>query len=213
MRGLYIAVEGIDGAGTTTHAKLLARTLTRAGHPAVYVQEPSPGPIGRLIRSMLGRGVYDQEVYALLFAADRLLQYRRRTSKLLEEGLCIVSCRSIVSSLAYQTLDGPALTEWIMTVNRYAPLPDIVVYLDVPLGEALRRLAARSRRDVFEKPALLRELLARYREVLALLRRLGVVVVVVEEVEEGRVRDALSVHREAAVKTLAAIKYIQAVKS
>jgi len=73
-RGAFICIEGLDGAGKTTHAKFLVETLRGAGVQARYTKEPSDGSIGRLIR----RFVLDREkrvnpvVEALIFAADRI---------------------------------------------------------------------------------------------------------------------------------------------
>ncbi|NPA04875.1 MAG: dTMP kinase [Crenarchaeota archaeon] len=213
MKGVYIVVEGIDGAGTTTHARLLVEKLSALGEPVEYVQEPSTGPIGRLIKRLLAEHLYDQEVYALLFAADRLHQYRTRVEGLLAGGVHVVSCRSVVSSLAYQSMDGDELVEWILTLNKYIPLPDVVVYLNVPLEVALARIARRRGvRDVFEKPGFLRELRSRYAEILRLLERcFRVTVIRVDEAPGGLVRSVEDVHREVVVKVLAAINYLRGV--
>src|SRR5688572_30541516 len=72
--GLLIAIEGIDGAGTTTQARRLVEWLEASGRPAHLTREPSTGPIGELLRRMLG-GAFapvDAGAVALLFAADRL---------------------------------------------------------------------------------------------------------------------------------------------
>lgn len=53
MKGLFIVFEGIDGAGKTTQARLLAAALIRRGHPVVLTREPGGTPVGEKIRSLL----------------------------------------------------------------------------------------------------------------------------------------------------------------
>ena len=54
-KGAFIVLEGIDGAGTTTHSARLVQALEAAGHAAYLTREPSNGPIGTLIRQVLSR--------------------------------------------------------------------------------------------------------------------------------------------------------------
>ncbi|MHA2314594.1 MAG: dTMP kinase [Candidatus Hermodarchaeia archaeon] len=51
--GLFIALEGIDGSGTTTHLKLLSSWLATKGYEVVTTHEPTNGRIGRVIREIL----------------------------------------------------------------------------------------------------------------------------------------------------------------
>ncbi len=164
-----MALEGIDGSGTTTHARLLVEGLRRTGLRVVLVEEPSRGPIGQLIRRfMRGEEVFDQKVLALLFAADRLLLHRG-----VPVADVVVGDRSWVSSLVYQSLDlfpDAAPLDWVYTVNRYAPRPDLLVFLDVDPVVAYKRLLARRGREVPEtKLSYLRGLARRYREVVEAL--------------------------------------------
>ena len=75
-----IAIEGIDGAGTTTQARLLHQALDAVGIPAHLTREPSDGPIGLLLRQILA-GAHtptDSTTLSLLFAADRADHLGRR---------------------------------------------------------------------------------------------------------------------------------------
>ena len=53
--GVFVVVEGIDGSGSTTHTKLLGKALRQRGLKVLETCEPSPGPIGSLIRQVLSR--------------------------------------------------------------------------------------------------------------------------------------------------------------
>lgn len=156
-RGLFIVLEGLDGAGTTTQAQELVRRLRAEGHRAHFTAEPSSGPIGSQIRMMLaGRlvgyrgGSWDRRSLALLFAADRLDHLAADIEPKLASGVHVVCDRYVLSSLAYQSLDNPA--DWIAELNRYAPPPDVTYFLRVRADVALRRRQAASpgRGDLFE---------------------------------------------------------------
>ena len=72
-KGAFICIEGLDGCGKTTQAKLLAKKLGKS-HNAVYTAEPSRGKIGAFIRKccLYGEKRLSTVVEALLFAADRI---------------------------------------------------------------------------------------------------------------------------------------------
>ncbi|HKZ39308.1 MAG TPA: hypothetical protein VJ044_00010, partial [Candidatus Hodarchaeales archaeon] len=70
-----ISIEGIDGSGGTTHARLLAKWLIEEKNmPALFTREPSDLPIGVLMRKYLMKKC-DPAIDALLFAADRADHY------------------------------------------------------------------------------------------------------------------------------------------
>lgn len=159
---MYIALEGIDGAGTTTQTARLAETLRgRDLFPVMTCAEPSDGPIGKLIRERL-LTMEDPHEVALLFAADRRAR-RRRLEQMLQAGDTLVSDRCVLSSLVYQSLDCDP--QWVRTINAYALWPDLVIVLDVNADIALERIAERKQRDVFEQRPLLERACAVYRSI------------------------------------------------
>lgn len=152
IEGQFIVLEGIDGAGTTTHTKILAKALRGKGLPVHTTHEPSGGPIGLLLRQILtGRvvvpGVSGHRppswgTMALLFAADRLDHLEAEIVPNLLDGVTVVCDRYDHSSVAYQTLtagEGPEVTEWVKSLNRQARRPDLTIVLDVSPEEAARR--------------------------------------------------------------------------
>jgi len=155
---LLIALEGIDGAGKTTQARLLVRWLRRAGLRAAYTYEPTRRGAGRIVRQRLRRDKGDVYIDALLFAADRLSHYLEVIHPLNEKGFIIISDRFIHSSIAYQGAETGDI-EWIRSINKHVPPPDLAIYIDVPVEVGLRRL--RHKRARFEKR---RDLLQRVRE-------------------------------------------------
>lgn len=141
-QGAFICIEGLDGCGKTTQAKLLAKKLGKS-HNAVYTAEPSRGKIGTYIRNsyLYGEKRLSIVLEALLFAADRIEHLENEVLPALREGHLVISDRYIYSSLAYQGAAGLSL-EWIETVNVHARKPDLAVFVDVDLETVIRRLKA-----------------------------------------------------------------------
>ncbi len=139
-KGTFICIEGIDGCGKTTQAKLLAKKLRRS-HNAVYTAEPSDGQIGTYIRNsyLYGEKRLSLVLEALLFAADRIEHVNNEILPALKEGRLIISDRYVYSSLAYQGAGGLSL-EWIETVNAHALKPDLAIFIDVDPEAVVSRL-------------------------------------------------------------------------
>jgi len=179
-RGRFLVLEGLDGAGTTTQSRLLGEHLRRAGRAVHVTAEPSGGPVGALIRQVLqqritgGRGgAFDPSALALLFAADRLDHLAAEVAPRLAEGTDVVSDRYTLSSLAYQALTTgePA---WVETINGRAAVPDLTIFLRVPARLALgRRRAAATAPELYEVDAFQRRVAESYERALALVRRRG----------------------------------------
>ena len=147
-RGKFIVIEGLDGSGKTTQAKLIAARLSRS-HNAIYTAEPSQGKIGTYIREacLYGENRLLNTVEALLFAADRIEHVEHEIKPALAKGRLVLSDRYVYSSLAYQGSAGLS-TAWISEINKHALKPDFAVFIDVLPEDVLQRL--RRRRSVME---------------------------------------------------------------
>lgn len=179
IEGNFIVIEGVDGAGTTTHTKRLVDALAARGLPVHRTREPSDGPIGVMLRQILtGRvvvpGLHGSRppswtTMALLFAADRCDHVEAEIVPNLMDGVTVVSDRYDYSSVAYQSLSGggePETFAWVKEINRHARRPDLVIVLDVPPSVASRRRLERSRgRELYDDDELQRELGAFYVEI------------------------------------------------
>ena len=142
-RGAFIVIEGLDGSGKTTQARLLVAKLNRS-HNAVYTAEPSRGKIGTFIRDIC---LYSEKrlsasAEALLFAADRGEHVENEIKPALAKGNLVICDRYIYSSLAYQGSAGLSL-EWIEAINSQALRPDLAVFIDVNPKTVLKRLNRR----------------------------------------------------------------------
>ena len=139
-KGAFICIEGLDGCGKTTQAKLLAKKL-RKSYKAVYTAEPSRGKIGAFIRKrcLYGEKRLSSVIEALLFAADRIEHIEKEVLPALHQGKLVISDRYLYSSLAYQGAAGLSL-EWIEKINEHALRPDLAILIDVNPKTAIRRL-------------------------------------------------------------------------
>lgn len=201
--GRLIALEGLDGSGKTTQARLLAERLQAAGIPALLTAEPSHGPIGRLLRDLIAAPLTDAPpvirpnapgeptrplpsapppddpppdaaLLALLFAADRRDHLRREIEPAVRRGEWVVTDRYLLSSLAYQFAAEETDLAWIAAINRTARPADVTLYLRLSVADCLARLAARgARADVFEAPDRLQRIARRYEAGRAFLHAQG----------------------------------------
>ena len=180
IEGLLIAIEGIDGAGTTTQTRLLADKLAGRGLPIHSTREPSDGPVGVLIRQMLtGRVVVPGiggsrpprwPTMALLFAADRVDHLDAEIIPNLMDGVTVITDRYDYSSVAYQSLtaggDREDIIAWVRTLNAQARRPDLTVVLDVhPEHASTRRQTRSGTRELFEEEELQRQLATFYKDI------------------------------------------------
>ena len=176
----FVAIEGLDGAGTTTQARRVAQALRARGQAVSVSCEPSEGPVGALIRQMLSGRVtvpgeegprrVGDETLALLFAADRLDHLEAEVRPALASGQVAISDRYVHSSLVYQGEEGD---DWVGVLNKKAPMPDITVYLEASVDLVMERLSERGRRDIYESRETLERLERRYDQVMSKLEEAG----------------------------------------
>ncbi len=159
--GAFICIEGVDGCGKTTQAKILVRNLRRRGFDAVYTTEPSVGQVGKLIRRfVLARQKrVSTALEALLFAADRVDHGHEEVKPLLKLGKIVVCDRYVYSSLAYQGAAGLDLG-WIDRINEFALKPNLALFLDVAPEMVMGRL--KKKKSVMETVQNLKKVRAVY---------------------------------------------------
>jgi len=157
-RGRFITIEGGEGAGKTTQARLLVAALERAGIPARATREPGGSLGGEAIRQLLleGKGErWDAVAEALLLVAARSDHVARLIVPSLAKGIWVISDRFADSTLAYQGYGRGLALEDLATLHRFALGsfgPDLTVILDLPAEIGLARATARaSGGDRFER--------------------------------------------------------------
>jgi dTMP kinase len=150
MTGRFIVLEGPDGSGTTTHAKLLGDALLKEGEDVLLTAEPTNCPIGLFIRSQLAeKTIPSPTALQLLFCADRAWHIEQVIKPALVAGKTVISDRYVISTLVY----GEALgldPDWLVRVNTPFLEPDIMMIALPPLHICLERIMKRKQLDVFE---------------------------------------------------------------
>ncbi len=151
MRNILISIEGIEGVGKTTIAKLLVDRLNMLKIKTVYTFEPTDSLYGKLARKLIEEGgeIWKWE-RALLIALDRAHHVQKFIIPKIQEGYIVVCDRYIHSQLAYQGAEG--LNHKVLEeLNKDFPKPDITFYLDSEPKYALRRLREYIKRKNLEK--------------------------------------------------------------
>jgi len=149
--GKYIAFEGLEGCGKSTHVKRLATRLD-----AVMTREPGGTVVGSMLRNILvdpANTNLSPRAEALMMAADRAQHIAELVSPSLAAGRHVVSDRSVYSSLAYQGYGREQDLGELKKLNDWAlngVWPELVIYIEVPTELLLERLKKREL-DRFER--------------------------------------------------------------
>jgi dTMP kinase len=181
VKGLLITLEGIDGSGKSTAAKLIASRLaeTMPERRLVLTAEPTTGEVGRILRAEMARAGSDktsatqrmQELF--LFMADHAHHLTKTVLPALETGAIVLSDRYADSTAAYQgvTLSGivPDPVSWIQSIYRPWNLrPDRTLLFVLDPHAALQRMQSRQGRQKFERLEFLRSVDENFRRMAAL---------------------------------------------
>lgn len=158
MNGLFITLEGGDGAGKSTQAELLGRWLESLGREVVRTREPGGTDLGASLRNLLLHGAdVAPRAEALLYAADRAQHVAEVVRPAIARGAVVVQDRYIDSSLAYQGAGRPLDPAEIRRLSEWATdglWPRLTILLDVaPELAAERRAAAGAAADRLEREA------------------------------------------------------------
>ena len=151
-RGLFITVEGGEGAGKSTQVSRLVAALSQVGIVARATREPGGSPGAEQIRSLLVQGGtdrWDKKVEALLHFAARLDHLQRTVWPAIERGEWVVCDRFADSTLAYQGYGHGVDLEDLSQLYRIiiGPfIPDLTIILDIPADVGLARARERNSR-------------------------------------------------------------------
>ncbi len=156
MSGLFITMEGTDGAGKTTQINMLKESLDSRGYHVVCVREPGGTPIGEKIRNIIidkENGEMCNMTEALLYAAARAQLVQEVILPVLNDGGVVISDRFVDSSLVYQGYARGMGERRIKNLNRYAIEdlePDITFFLKLKPEDGLKRKRSQAELDRIE---------------------------------------------------------------
>lgn len=160
MRGVFITLEGPEGAGKSTQTPQLAAWLEQQGYEVVPTRNPGGTPIGAQIRQILldpANRAMVSLAELMLYAADRAQHVDQVVRPALEAG-CVVLCdRFGDSTMAYQGYGRGLDRETIRRLNEMATgglVPDLTLLLDLPVEAGLSRVARSRETDRLETEAI-----------------------------------------------------------
>jgi dTMP kinase len=155
MRGKFITLEGIDGAGKSTHHAWLIDFLKSQGREVVATREPGGTPLGEKLRTLLLSEPMHLETEALLMFAARREHLDKLILPALAAGKWVISDRFADASYAYQGGGRGLAPEKIMALESWVQAgfqPDLTLVFDLPTEVACERLAKTGNApDRFEK--------------------------------------------------------------
>jgi dTMP kinase len=146
--GLFLALEGVEGSGKSTQAKLLADHLRSRGFRVVHAREPGSTPLGERVRALVLDEVElrippRSELFLMLAARAAFVE--QVVAPALAEGAMVVADRFELSTLAYQGAGRGLPPEEITRCNGFATggvAPDATLLLELPIEEGMRRQVA-----------------------------------------------------------------------
>ena len=141
--GHLIVFEGIDGTGKSTQTRQLVEWLREQGHRVVLSREPTDGAYGTRLRQSATTGRLSAEEELQLFLQDRREHVETLIEPALAAGEIVVLDRYYFSTMAYQGVRGFDPREIRRVNEEFAPVPDLLLVLDVPLDVALERVGVR----------------------------------------------------------------------
>ncbi|MSQ72110.1 MAG: dTMP kinase [Betaproteobacteria bacterium] len=157
-RGKLITLEGVDGAGKSTHASWIADRLRAAGHKVMETREPGGTALGEKLREIILSEPMNLETECLLVFAARREHLARLILPSLESGRWVLSDRFTDASFAYQGGGRGLQQEKVAELERWTLgdlQPDLTLYFDVPPEVARRRLAeSQAQLDRFEREGI-----------------------------------------------------------
>ncbi len=156
MRGFFISVEGIDGAGKSTHVDFISRYLKDKGYEVVTTREPGGTVLGEKIRDLLlhnGQEIHRITELLLMFASRQQL-IAELIEPNLAKGVCVIADRFIDASIAYQAYGrgiGREKLDKIISLLEPNYTTDLTFLFDLPLDLAFTRLNKSRQKDRIEQ--------------------------------------------------------------
>ncbi len=154
MTGKFITLEGMDGAGKSTHISHIIQRLEAQGHEVVSTREPGGTALGEKLRELLLHESMHAETETLLMFAARREHIHQLIAPALARGAYVLSDRFTDATYAYQCGAKQVELAKIQLLEQWVQAdlqPDITLLFDVPVEVSLSRLATARAPDKFER--------------------------------------------------------------
>lgn len=154
MRGKFITLEGMDGAGKSTHIPFIISALQSRGHEVVSTREPGGTPLGESLRELLLHEAMHPETETMLMFAARREHIAQVVEPALARGACVLSDRFTDATFAYQCGARGVSRDKVKQLEHWVQgslQPDLTLLFDVPVEVSIERLAGARTPDKFEQ--------------------------------------------------------------
>ncbi len=147
--GLLIVIEGTDGSGKSTQLELLKCSLQDQSYGVMVSEWKTSRLIADVIDDAKERNLLNATTYSLLYAADFADRLENQIIPALKSGFIVLLDRYYYTALARDVVRGQNI-EWVKNLYDYAPEPDLVFYLDMPVAVLLKRIIGTTGLDFYE---------------------------------------------------------------
>ena len=147
--GLLIVIEGTDGSGKSTQLELLKKSIQDKSYGVMVSEWKTSRLIANVIDDAKERNLLNATTYSLLYAADFADRLENQIIPALKSGFIVLLDRYFYTALARDVVRGQDI-EWVKNLYEYAPEPDLVFYLDMPVDVLLKRIIGTTGLDFYE---------------------------------------------------------------
>ncbi len=147
--GMLVVIEGTDGSGKSTQLELLKKSLQDKSYGVMVSEWKTSRLIADVIDDAKDRNLLNATTYSLLYAADFADRLENQIIPALKSGFIVLLDRYYYTALARDVVRGQNI-EWVKNLYEYAPEPDLVFYLDMPVDVLLKRIIGTTGLDFYE---------------------------------------------------------------
>lgn len=150
----FITLEGVDGAGKSTHIPTIARLLEAQGREVLLTREPGGTPLGEKLRELVLHDAMHPDTETLLMFAARREHLEQVIKPALARGIYVISDRFTDATFAYQCGGRGVAPERVRQLETWVQgdfQPDLTLLFDVPVAISTQRLAGARTPDRFER--------------------------------------------------------------
>lgn len=147
--GLLIVIEGTDGSGKSTQLELLKNSIQAQSYGVMVSEWKTSRLIANVIDEAKDRNLLNATTYSLLYASDFADRLENQIIPALKSGFIVLLDRYYYTALARDVVRGQDI-EWVKNLYDYAPEPDLIFYLDMPVDVLLKRIIGTTGLDFYE---------------------------------------------------------------
>ena len=147
--GLLIVIEGTDGSGKSTQLELLKNSIQAQSYGVMVSEWKTSRLIANVIDDAKDRNLLNATTYSLLYASDFADRLENQIIPALKSGFIVLLDRYYYTALARDVVRGQDI-EWVKNLYDYAPEPDLIFYLDMPVDVLLKRIIGTTGLDFYE---------------------------------------------------------------